>query len=282
MLNIVNSELIVMPSSPSVISRVMAILNLFRAGKPLLTIEEISSALDVSVASAYRYASELMHAGLLSRTSGRYRLGPKIIELEYLIRSYDPLIQAAHDLMHGLAEMTECHVLLCNMYDETIVNVFHVEGRHPIKITYTTGLPLPLFRGAQSKIILAYMDRRKLKRIYEASLANPAVAADVRAVGEDWAAFTKELKRIRTRGYYISRGQLDKGVNGIAAPVFGENQEIVGSLVLSMDASAPLRMSEEMLIGLVTQSANEITKRTEQLAADQQPQASPARAVGEG
>lgn len=258
-----------MSSSPSVISRVMAILNLFGKGKPWITIEEISAALEVSPASAYRYASDLSQAGLLSRTSGRYRLGPKIIELEYLVRSYDPFIQAAHDLMHGLAELTECDVLLCNVYDETVVNVFHVEGKHPTRLTYTKGLPVPLFRGSQSHVILAYMDRRKLKRIYEKAINDPAVAADVRAIGEDWTSFSRELKRIRTLGYYISRGQLDEGVTGIGAPVFGENQEIVGSLVLGINTAAPPRMSEETLVGLVTQSANEITRRIEAIAADQ-------------
>lgn len=259
-----------MSSSPSVISRVMAILNLFRASKPLINIEDIATALNISSASAYRYASDLTHAGLLSRTSGRYRLGPKIIELEYLIRSYDPIIQAAHDLMYGLAEMTECDVLLCNVYDETFVNVFHVEGKHRIGLTYTKGLPMPLFRGAQAHIILAHLDRRRLKRLYEASVADPALAQDVRAIGEDWTSFTKELKRVRTQGYYISHGQLDKGVSGIAAPVFGENKEIVGSLVLSMPTHIPTKLSEETLIGLVAQSASEISRRIEQLAPDQQ------------
>lgn len=255
-----------MSASPSVISRVMVILNLFRDCKPLVTIEEIASALGISTASAYRYASDLTQAGLLARTSGRYRLGPKIIELEYLIRSYDPIIRAARELMQGLAELTECNVLLCNVYDETIVNVFHVEGKHPIKLTYTKGLPMPLFRGSQAHIILAHMDRRKLKRIYEMAIKDPATAEDVTAMGKDWSSFSKNLKDIRARGYYISRGELDKEVIGIAAPVFGENQEIVGSLVLGMAASIPPRMSEKMLVGLVTQSANEITKRIEEFS----------------
>ena len=77
----------------------------------------------------------------------------------------DKIIQAAHKLMHGLAELTECDVLLCNVYDQTVINVFHVPGRQPVKLTYTKGLPMPLFRGSQAHVILAHMDRRKLRRI---------------------------------------------------------------------------------------------------------------------
>src|SRR5690606_27354376 len=146
-----------------VITRVADVLNLFGPNKALITIDEIAAQLEVSTPSAYRYASELSQTGLLSRTSGRYRLGPKIIELEYLIRSYDPIIQAGHSLMTGLAELTGCDVLLCNVYDLHVVNVHHIRGGQPMAITYTKGLPMPLFRGSQAHIVLAHMERRKLK-----------------------------------------------------------------------------------------------------------------------
>lgn len=249
-----------MSAPTSVINRVVTILSLFGTQKPLVSIEEISRALQISAASAYRYASDLSEAGMLSRTSGHYRLGPKIIELEYLIRSYDPVIKAGHDLMHGLAEMTGCGSMLCNIYDKTIVNVFQVEGKHPIALTYTKGLRMPLFRGAQAHVVLAYMNRRKLKRIYEAALEDPAIAPYAGAIGTDWQAFTKALKQIRNQGHYVSRGQLDAGVTGIAAPVTA-GKEILGSLVLTMPSSGPSTLSEETLIGLVIQTAGEISKR---------------------
>jgi len=250
-----------MSASPSVIGRVMSILDLFNANTPLININEIAAALEISTASAYRYASELTDAGMLSRSSGCYRLGPKIIELEYLIHTNDPVLNASRDLMHGLAEMTHCNALLCNLYDESAVNIFHVPGRDPAKITYTKGLKMPTFRGAQAHIVLAHMNRRKLRRVYDRALQDPCVAPDARAIGEDWTSFTKNLKRIREAGYYISRGQLDPGVVGIAAPVFGENLEIVGALVLAWDDVRPSKLNEETLIGLVVQSANEISIR---------------------
>lgn len=39
---------------------------------------------------------------------------------------------------------------------------------------------MPLFRGSQAHVMLAHKDRRKLKRIFEASLNNPAPARLVR------------------------------------------------------------------------------------------------------
>ncbi len=254
-----------MSQAPSVISRVSAIFNMFSDEKPLLTIEEIAATLEVSPASAYRYVSELTHAGMLTRSSGCYRIGPKIIQLEYLVRRYDPVIQVGLELMNTLSDITGCSVLLCNVYDQTIVNVVHVVGSNPVQLTYTRGMPMPLFRGSQAHVILAHTDRRKLKRIFEASLNNPALAPDVKAIGADWQAFTKALRQIRSRGYYISRSELNSGVDGIAAPVFGESEEILGSLVLGINTASPPAMDEAMLIKLVTQNAIEISNRIRQI-----------------
>lgn len=238
---------------------------MFGEAKPLLTIEEIAATLAVSPASAYRYVSELTHAGMLTRSAGCYRIGPKIIELEYLVRRYDPVIQVGLELMNALSDSTGCSVLLCNVYDQTIVNVVHVVGRNPVELTYTRGMPMPLFRGSQAHVILAHMDRRKLKRLFEASLNDPALAPDVQEIGTDWQAFTKALRQIRSRGYYISRGELNTGVDGIAAPVFGESQEILGSLVLGINTASPPTINEAMLIQLVTQNATEISSRIRQI-----------------
>lgn len=249
------------PAGPSVIQRVMSILDLFGRDRTLISVDEISAHLGMSSASAYRYASELTQAGLLARTSGKFRLGPKIIELEYLIRSFDPVISNAQDLMQGLAEMTGGDVLLCNFYENTIVNVSHITGKTPVYITYTKGLPMPLFRGSQAHVVLAHLDRRKLRRLYDLGRADPATAKDVEAMGSDWPQFLLTLKTIREQGYYISRGELDSRVSGFAAPVFGEAGEIVSSIVVATSADAPLKMSEESTITLVVQTARVLSQR---------------------
>lgn len=251
-----------MPKSPSVISRVIDILNLFSEDKAVVTLDEVSAALGMSTPSTYRYTSDLCQAGLLSRSaSGCYRLGPKIIELEYLIQSYDPILNAGRDLMERLAHFTGCNVLLCTVYEHTIINMLHVTGMRPIRLSYTKGMRMPLFRGAQAHIILAYMERRKLKRLYEAALADPTQRQDALSIGADWKAFSQALKGIRAQGHYISRHQLDADITGIAAPVFGENSDIVGSLVLIHASQHAPDMTDDTLTTLLRQSADEISKR---------------------
>ena len=253
---------------PSVIGRVIAVLDLFGRNRLLVGVDEIAAALRLSSASAYRYASELQGAGLLVRHAGGYRLGPKIIELEYLIRSFDPIIRAGEELMKPIAGRTGHDVLLCNVYDETIVNVLHVRGTHPTPLTYTKGLPMPLFRGAQAKVVLAYMDRRRLRRVFERSIADNNLSADVREIGNDWSSFASTLRAIRRQGHYLARGELDQGLVGIAAPVLDAGGDILGSLVVIAEARHTSADEESALIALVMDNAEKLSSRIAVLEAE--------------
>lgn len=217
-------------------------------------------ALGISAASAYRYAADMVEAGLLSRLSGRYRLGMKIIELEYLISTGDPIIGAASGLMAELAQAAGGDVLLCNMYDQTLVNVAHVSAGKPIVLRYSKGLPMPLFRGSQAHVVLAFMERRRLKRLYEAALEDPARRQDALDIGVDWAQFSRKLRKVRKQGHYISRGELDPGITGVAAPVFSDG-EILGSLVIVHDRTGMAGVDEAELVRLAMEAAQCLSDR---------------------
>jgi DNA-binding IclR family transcriptional regulator len=250
----------------SVIGRVVTILGLFDRDRLSIGAADIASALGISTASSYRYANDLLQAGLLAKSAGRYRLGPKIIELEYVIRTFDPVLQAGDGLMRALRDDTGCDVLLCNLYGDTIVNVLHIPGKRPVALTYTKGLPMPLFRGAQARVILAFTDYRRLRRLYERALDDADLRRDARAIGRDWAAFSGALREIRMQGWCLARGELDRGLTGISAPVLGADGRVLGSLVLVRDG-LPMPRRERMLIERVRVAAAELSSRIAPLEA---------------
>ena len=251
----------------SVIGRVVAILGLFDRDRLAIAAADIASALAISPASAYRYANDLLDAGLLAKSAGRFRLGPKIIELEYVIRTFDPILQAGDAVMRDLRDATGLDVLMCNLYGDTIVNVLHLVGRRPVALTYTTGLPMPLFRGAQARVILAFTDYRRLRRLYERSLENPDLRRDARGIGRDWPAFSAALREIRTQGWCLARGELDRGLTGISAPVLGAEGRVLGALVL-VRAGPPMPRRERALIEHVRASASELSARIARLESE--------------
>lgn len=242
-------------SDASVLGRMAVVLNAFSIEKPTLSVEEVASLVSVSDPTAYRYLGELCQSGLLSRRANHYVLGPKVIELEFIIRSSDPILQAGEDIMRGLAETTGCNVLLCNIYNETIVNVFHAPGRQPVDVTFTRGKPMPLFRGSQARAILSALDRRRVKRIFERHSEDH----DLKRIAASWDEFKALLQETRRRGYYISRDELDPNVTGIAAPVFDRDRSVLGSLVLAFASSNPPPISEKALAQIVVETAQSLS-----------------------
>ncbi len=256
-----NRDLRVEPSSTvSVLSRVVAILGLFDARRLAISAADIAGALAISSASAYRYANDLLDAGLLAKTGTRFRLGAKLIELEYLIRTFDPVLSAGDPLMRALAAQTGADVLLCNVYGDTVVNVLHVPGRRPVAPTYTEGLPMPLFRGAQARVILAFTEYRKLRRLHDRSMEDPALRADVRRIGKDWPSFSAALRAIRLHGWYIAHAEIDTGLTGVAAPVLAGDGSVLGSLVIVL-AAVPGPRKATTLTRAVVESAAQLSLR---------------------
>jgi DNA-binding IclR family transcriptional regulator len=234
----------------------LAVLDLFTAAQPVWTAEDIIAKLGTSRPTGYRYVRELVAAGLLMRlTGGLYHLGPRIIELDYQIRSTDPVLQAGQPIMKALADRTGCHVLLSNMYGEQVLNVHHEPGIEPLKIRFARGVPLPLFRGSTSKAILAFLPRGRLKRIYERHAGEIAEAK----LGRTWEEFRQALAAIRRVGVAYSSGELDPPNVGNAAPFFAADGEVLGSLTLvTLDKRWALS-DREQVIALLREGAQEIT-----------------------
>lgn len=220
-------------------SRMIDVLDLFSEEDSLLTAEDIAARLQLSRTTAFRYVKELNAVGFLANYSGRYSLGARIITLDYRIRQSDPVLGAARPIMKQLTAETGCSAILCRMYNDEVINVYDEPGYIDPNLNVSSrGIPLPLFRGSASKVMLANLPARRLKRIYD----NHRDDDDVRAQGPEWAAFKAYYARIRQTGHYISHHELDPHTVGIGAPIIVPSLGAVGviSLVFSSDRLAML------------------------------------------
>lgn len=196
-------------------ARMIDVLDLYSESDTLLSAEDIAERLQVSRPTAFRYVRELSHAGFLANYGGRYSLGARIITLDYRIREADPVLKVARTTMQQLAAETSHGIILCRMYNHDIINVHHEMGYDRRTVSFGRGRPLPLFRGAVSKVMLAFLPTNRLRRLYEAHADHP----DVSALAADWPAFRRYYASIRQQGHYISDEEVESDVVGIAAPV---------------------------------------------------------------
>lgn len=237
--------------------RMLDVLSLIRPGQPTLDIDTICQQLGYAPASAYRYVRELNEVGMLVRLPGGYALGPRIIEMDLLMRENDPLLRSSRSLLEAMVQETGLHALLSELYEDTVINIHQVDGLDGHPLNFGRGRPMDLFRSATSRVILAFLSPRHLRRVFDHHAGNP----DLQRLGADWKAFSKGMLQIRKQGYCLSHGELDADKTGLAAPLFDDKKRVLGSITLvgSHDRFAAFR--EDFLARKICLAAQEITAR---------------------
>jgi DNA-binding IclR family transcriptional regulator len=255
--------------------RLLAVLALFSAVQTQWTVDGAAEQLGVSTTTTYRYFKKLTKAGLISPVSGAsYTLGPAIIQMDRQIQTSDPVLKGARGPMIALVRDAPegSTVLLCRLFHDRVMCVHQIMGRGPQEpVSYERGRLMPLYRGATSKIILAHLPARTLKALWAHDAGEIADAG----LGAGWEEYRRGLAAIRRAGVSVSRGEIDPGRVGVAAPIFDKDRAVLGSLSLAL----PAAHADDTMIGRLASStiagAREIERTMNSGAGLAQP--SPAR-----
>ena len=229
------------------LGRYVRVLQLFSETRGTWTIAAMSDALALPPSTVYRAVKELIGTGFIEAADeAQYRLGPTFMEYDRLIRVTDPLYAAGLPVLRDAvtAARVPCVAILARLYNGTVMCIADAAAPGAgVKTSYERGRPRPLSRGATSKVILAQLPPRKLAR-----LLPPAHDGEDRALAQELAA-------IRKRGFSITRGEVDAGLVGIAAPIAVPSRGLIGSLSLVLDARDLTFASERRLAMLVMSTA---------------------------
>jgi DNA-binding IclR family transcriptional regulator len=250
------------------LSRYIHVLRLFDEQHAEWTIAEMAVALSVPGSTAYRTVRDMIGGGLLEAAGdAQYRLGPCFIEYDRLIRISDPLYAVGTPLLQEVVAQARipCVAVLARLYNGLVMCV--ADAATPgasIQTSYERGRPRPLTRGATSKAILAQLSSRRLTRLLAQGLEphdGKGLAQGDIGTAETRAkqvppALRDELATIRKSGYCITRGEVDRGLTGIAAPIALPSRDLVGSLSVVLQASTSDSFIEHRLALLVVSTAS--------------------------
>lgn len=239
----------------STLARAFAILDLFENGSPLIEADEVCASLGFSRPTGYRYLAELVRAGFLVRIGGgAYSLGPRIIELDYAVRSKDPVLTACRPVMQRLVAATGGECTLSSMYGDRVVTTHHERGPEQLVLSHDRGHAMPPVLTALSRCLLAYQAASRQKRLYEQH------ARDIKAhrLADDWDAFRSLLARIRKTGYAISLGEMGGGRAAVAAPILHANASILATVAVVLPLPRYELTDKDQLVELVIAGARQI------------------------
>jgi DNA-binding IclR family transcriptional regulator len=240
----------------SSLARMLALLDVFSEDQPSWTADQLMDETQSTRATIYRYLKNLTDAGLLAPASeGKFVLGPKIIQMERLIRQQDPVVQAAGPVMSRLGAERQNTILLASYYGNRVLCLRQENCVQGVRSSYERGRPMPLFRGATSKIILAYLSPYYLRNL---ALRHAKEISEA-GLGNNWAEFRDIMKQMRKQGYCFATSEVDQGAAAVAAPIFLPLQKIVASLTVVFTQDEATESNVSLLAKVVRQSADEIS-----------------------
>lgn len=230
-------------ASESSLERVLSVLNVFSEDRLEWSFDALMAELGYSRPTLYRYIRTLKDAGFLIALPGaRFTLGPKVVELDYLMRKSDPLILQGTATLQQLSRRWPCTALLVRWYGSRLLCVAsECSVGDPIS-SYPRGRPMPLARGAISRTILAFLPKRRQIPLVADNLAVLRSLDQGQTVDE----VLDSLRKVRRAGYAVAHGEVTKGVIGISAPVFQDGPDPVAALCTTLTASAirPAQITE--------------------------------------
>ncbi len=219
--------------------RVLALMLAFSADKNTLTARDLAAATGIALPSVYRYITLLRETGLLAGDErGSYRLSARLIGLARAAEAAESIIDIADPVMRDLAAETGETVILVRLIGRSAVCVHRVQSAQRLRISFEPGQPLPLDRGASSRVLLSGLPA-ELRREYLAPLAerDPEAAARLEAK----AALTAK------QGYAVSEEEFEKGVWAVSAPVLQGRRMIAVLTVPSPLVRAPAPLQHKLI-----------------------------------
>lgn len=238
------------------LTKMMSVLDLITEESPSVSAEGVSAALGCSTSTSYRYLKTLCEAGILaSQPGGIFVLGARIIEFDRQLRLSDPLMLNAAEPMAEFSAALHVNMLLFSYHGSTVICIDKAWADDSPASNYGRGRPMSLLRGAAGKVILAHLASHKLRTLM---LTRAQEITDA-GLGKDWQEFRGILKKIRQAGFVVSRGEIDPGTIGIAAPIFDADGKVTGSLAITVRESKPHELTVDELGQRLVQLTKTIT-----------------------
>lgn len=228
------------------LEKALQILLSFGPRRQSQTLLEISKRTSIPVTSLYRFLETFEKFGFITaEPDGKsYQLGPALFPLGMVAHNSVDLREAAKPEMERLAGMFGESIYLTVRHEDHSVCIQSAEGKHRVRLTQRIGAALPLYAGAAARILLAYMAEPERQRMIK--------SLELRGLGPGTITKRSELERaarlVRSKGYAVSREEIDAGTSGVAVPVFSQSGEVVAALACG---GPSYRLTEETIRELV-------------------------------
>jgi DNA-binding IclR family transcriptional regulator len=218
--------------------RGLAILNMFRRDRRVVTIPEMTEALGLPRATAFRLAYTLERDGYLQRVpnSPAFRLGPKTLLLGFDYLHTTEVVTSGRDALTALRDRTGFSTHMCVRDGTEIVYVFTASSHHHMRGDIPVGTRYPCHAVASGRALLFDMTKAEIKELYRGVSLEVFSSPTPTTIDALWS----RIERERKLGYASNRSGFVSGIVSLSAPVRDVGGVIVAAINIS-DSEAVLK-----------------------------------------
>lgn len=211
------------------VMRSMALLDLF-VQHHALTFQEMIDLSGIPKTSVYRMINSLEEMGFLEKhENGTYQLGLIFLKYGQLVANRLDVREIAYPEMKKLHEETKEAVNLIIQEGYEAIYIEKIDYHQKVRLYTAIGRRSPLYAGACSRILLAYMEPKEIEQyIKETDLQSFAQGTIT-----DPEKLYSKLEQARTDGFTVSFSELENHTAAIAAPIYNANGEVIAGLSIA-------------------------------------------------
>ncbi len=204
------------------VQRAIAVLDALADGGGDLGTNEIARRTGINASSISRLLSTLTHAGLVQHlpSTGRYRLGVRILQLASAARENLDLRAVARPLLEELAEISGETVTLSLPGEHDVMTVDFVQSSRSVRSVAEIGRNSIAHATATGKVFLACGGH----------LPDGDLPAFTEATITDRTALAAAIQEIAGQGYAVAVRERDNDLSAVAVPVLDGGGQVIAIL----------------------------------------------------
>jgi DNA-binding IclR family transcriptional regulator len=234
------------------VQRAFAVIDALAEVDTELGTNEIARRTGVNPSTVSRLLATLVAGGFVEHVpeSGRYRLGPRLLQLGNIVLGRLDLRQIARPHLLALVHSTGETATLSAAGERDAVTVDFAQGPASVQGVAQLGRPSIAHATATGKVLLAFG---------QGALPPGALKSYTKRTIAKRSELAVELDAVRERGYAYNFGEREDDLHAIAAPVWGNHGELAAIIGVQGPASRFDRQTMEAVVEPLLVHAREVS-----------------------
>ncbi len=192
-------------------------------------LSEIAESLDIPKSTAHIHLRTLLEIGLVTRQGNIYKNSLRFLKIGIARRRKVKLYHWAKENINDLADRTgELGVLAVQEKGYRVI-IYKAEGEKAVYEELPLGQYAKMPNSALGNAILAYLPQDDVDKIVNAHGLEGGGPNSITNRSE----LEQALEETRNNGYVLNDERWAEGIRGVAAPILGNNDEVLGSISIS-------------------------------------------------